>query len=78
MTQTLETTAPLTDDERRMVQAYAESLIARRHAAASPAPSARINVDALYGMCAGMGGDKPDKELIREAWDDLLKKYDDK
>ena len=81
MTQTLETTKPLTDDERRQVQNYAEFLIARREAAAASADPQdrkpnRINVDALIGMFAGMGGDKPDKELIREAWDEIAAKYD--
>jgi len=76
MTQTFHVTKPLTDDERRKVQAYAETLIASRPENASPTVPTRIDVDALYGMFAGMGGDKSDKELIREAWDDQLAKYD--
>jgi hypothetical protein len=76
MTQTFHVTKSLTDDERRKVQDYAETLIANRPAnAPAPAPGS-IDVDALYGMFAGMGGDKSEKELIREAWDDQLAKYD--
>jgi hypothetical protein len=73
MTQTFHVTKPLTDDERRKVQAYAETLIASRPSAPV---AGRIDVDALYGMFAGMGGDKSDKELVREAWDEQLAKYD--
>jgi hypothetical protein len=35
-----------------------------------------IDVDRLIGLCAGMGGDKSDKQLIREAWDEVVDKYD--
>jgi hypothetical protein len=79
MTQTLETTQPLTTDERRQVQDYAEFLISRRESRAATAQDQRpnrINVDALIGMFAGMGGDKSNKELIREAWDEIAAKYD--
>ena len=81
MTQMLETTKPLTDEERRQVQTYAEFLISRRGGPAAtveprnPEPN-RVNVDAIIGMFAGMGGDKSDKELIREAWDEIAAKYD--
>jgi hypothetical protein len=77
MTQTVDITRPLTDDERRKVQAYAESLIASRpRRDRQGAPTDRIDVDGLMGMLAGMGGDKSDKELIREAWDEIVAKYD--
>lgn len=77
MTQTLNLTQPLTDDERKKVQDYAESLIAGRANAQAKSAPKYVDVDALMGMFAGMGGDKSDKELIREAWDDIAAKYDD-
>ena len=80
MTQLIETNIPLTEDELRQVKNFAEFLLARR---AKPpglgtAQSSRkyVNVDALMGLCKGMGGDKSDKELIREAWDDVIDKLD--
>jgi hypothetical protein len=76
VTQTFQVTQPLTEDERRKVQAYAESLIASRPVNAPGSAAGRIDVDALYGMFAGIGGDKSDKELLREAWDDQLAKFD--
>jgi hypothetical protein len=68
----------LTAEERRKVQAFAESLIANRTAGdgKNGRPN-RIDVDKLYGMFADIGGDKTDKELLRESWDDVLKKFDD-
>ena len=73
MTQIVDTTKPLTEDERRKVEAYAETLIASR-----PAPQSsgtrHIDVDGLIGLCAGMGGDKSDKALIRQAWADVVAK----
>lgn len=78
MTQTLHLTQPLTDDERKKVQAYAESLIAHRPGSeATKSAPKYVDVDALMGMLAGMGGDKSDKELVREAWDEIIAKYDD-
>ena len=74
MTQALETTRPLTTEEQKQVQTFAEFLIARRGPAPTPTPE-RINVDAVVGLCKGMGRDKTDKELIREAWDAITDKY---
>ena len=77
MTQIVETTTPLTAEERRQVQDFAEFLISRRNGNSPQAEKPKgIDVDGLIGLCKGMGGDKSDKELVREAWDDLLKKYD--
>jgi hypothetical protein len=73
MTQIVETTKPLTDEERRQVEAYAESLIAKRSASQRVH---RMNTDGLIGLCEGMGGDKSDKELIREGWEDVVAKLD--
>ena len=75
MTQTLDiqTPRPLTPDERKKVQAFAESLVVGR---ASDSGAPRVNVDALLGMFAGLGGDKSDDELVREAWDDVIAKYE--
>jgi hypothetical protein len=36
----------------------------------------RMDVDSLIGLCKGMGGDKSDKALVREAWEEVVKKYD--
>jgi hypothetical protein len=77
----------LTPTQLKEVEDFAEFLITRcavRNADPTPTSSAvaqqppanRINVDALIGMFAGMGGDKSDKELIREAWDEIAAKYD--
>jgi hypothetical protein len=75
MTQTIDVTRPLTEDERQRVQAHAEALIASRPVGTDKCTE-RIDVDGLYGMFAGLGGNKSDKELIREAWDEQLAKYD--
>ena len=77
----LNVSRPLTADERQQLQTYAESLVARQESSGPPRQpdldqTSRINVDALVGLCKGMGGDKSDKELIREAWDEIAKKYD--
>ena len=77
MTQALNLTQPLTDDERKKVQNYAESLIANRGPSEGKSAPKYVDVDALLGMFAGMGGDKSDKQLIREAWDEISAKYDD-
>lgn len=74
MTQLIEVSEQLTEDERRRVQAFAQELLARRAAPAAEAP--QIDVDRLYGMFAGLGGDRPDKELLRQAWDEHLAKHD--
>jgi hypothetical protein len=76
MTQTLNVTKPLTDEEQRKVQAFAEQLIAHRSVENTPQGQQHVNVDALHGMFAGLGGDKTTKELIREAWDEIAAKYD--
>jgi hypothetical protein len=69
----------LTPAQVKEVEDFAEFLISR---APDEAESARsnggpgVNVAALTGLCRGMGGDKSDKELIREAWDEIAAKYD--
>ena len=76
MTQTLqlEIERPLTAQEREDVQAYVRALLARRTATADEGDR-YIDVDAIRGLFADMGGDKGDKELIREAWDAETDKY---
>lgn len=80
MTQQLEVNVPLNEEELKQVKDFAEFLVSRRgFKAATPAREARqkyVNVDALMGLCKGMGGDKSDKELIREAWDSVIDKLD--
>lgn len=76
MTQTLKINVarPLTAEQLEKVQAYAESLLANQ-------PQAKgdeyVDVDAIRGIFAGLGGNKSDKELIRESWDEIASKYDD-
>lgn len=76
MTEVLEITSPLTEDERRQLREFAELLIARRKS--SPTTQKHVDVAAIRGMFAGLGGEKTDKELVREAWDDITNKYDSK
>jgi hypothetical protein len=80
-----ELAAKLTPAQVKEVEDFAEFLLAQRNgrspiATREPAQqnqtANRINVDALIGMFAGMGGDKSSKELIREAWDEIAAKYD--
>jgi hypothetical protein len=63
----------LTPSQVKEVEDFAEFLASRQSAAEPPR---FVNVDALLGMCKGMGGDKSDKELIREAWDAVVDKLD--
>ena len=80
MTHVLEINGQLTPDELKQVKAFAEFLISRRRPDLPTATESRpkyINVDALMGMCRGMGGDRTDDELIREAWDHVIDKLDD-
>jgi hypothetical protein len=73
-----ELAAKLTPIEVKEVEDFAEFLIARGGSRNKAVPSGgRIDVDALIGMFEGMGGDKSDKELIREAWDDVIAKYEE-
>lgn len=67
MTQQLDITLTLTEEERRQVQNFAEFLISRRRSPALRPKPKYINVDALAGLCAGMGGDKTAVELAHEA-----------
>jgi hypothetical protein len=78
MSRLTELVAKLTSDQLQEVEDFAEFLATRPRPAGpgTPRHSKPIDVDALVGLCKGMGGDKTDKELIREAWDDLLDKYE--
>jgi hypothetical protein len=76
-----ELAAQLTPAQVKKVEDFAESLIAppaavRDERGGDGSGPNRINVDALLGLCAGMGGNKSDKELIREAWDEVVDKLD--
>ena len=80
MTQTLQVKTALTPEELKQVQDFAEFLVSRRISRpVTPSREGRANnidVDALMGLCKGMGGDKSDKELIREAWDSVIDKLE--
>lgn len=65
----------LTPEQVKAVEDYAESL-ARDNEAGAGTRSKFINADALVGLLKGMGGDKTDDELIKEAWDSIIEKYD--
>lgn len=69
-----ELAAKLTPAQVKEVEDFAEFLLSQRPVAPLGAPTDRINLDALMGLCKGMGGDKSDKKLIREAWDDIAAK----
>jgi hypothetical protein len=67
----------LTPQQIKEVEDFAEFLATRRReSSVTPVRPKYIDVDGLIGLCAGMGGDKSDKELIREAWDEVVDKYD--
>lgn len=78
MTQRLdiELERPLTEEERKKVQAFAASLVTSKSNRVVTQQPTHVEVEALLGMFAGMGGAKTDKELIREAWDEIAAKYD--
>jgi hypothetical protein len=63
MTQTLEiqTPRPLTVDEQKKVQAFAVSLVGGGRVDVRGPGATHVNVDALLGMFAGLGGDKSDR-----------------
>ena len=82
MTRLLEIASRLTPAQLAEVEDFAEFLVARRDMvngkfirAATPSPPPYVNVDAVAGMCAGMGGDKTDVELVHEATDARVAKY---
>ncbi len=62
------------------VEDFAEFLLARRGLLRPDGTGEkrlnRNDVDGMIGMLEGMGGDKSNKELIGEAWDDASAKYD--
>ena len=85
MTRLEKLVARLTPIQVKEVEDFAEFLGVRAegtNGAASatattlPTPMNFIDVDKLMGMCAGMGGDKPDEELIREAWNGVIDKLE--
>ena len=84
MTQRLEIDAPrpLTEFERRQVQTYAAFLVAQ---ADSPSPDntvpksrepRRISFEGWAGCLAGIEPEKSNKEFVRDAWEDLVKKWE--
>jgi hypothetical protein len=78
MNRLIELASKLTPAQLREIEDFAAFLIARP---APPAPTADaqpkyIDVDAIAGMFAGMGSDKSDKELVREAWDEIAAAYE--
>lgn len=78
MTRLEQLVARLTPTQVKEVEDFAEFLFSRggREALSAPPESADrpkyVNVEALIGLCAGMGGDRSGKELIREAWDGVV------
>jgi hypothetical protein len=75
MSRLTELTAKLTPSQLQEVEDFAEFLATRSPHGAAAHPS-RINADGLMGLCEGMGGDKTDKELVREAWDGVVDKLE--
>ena len=75
MSRLTELAAKLTPSQLQEVEDFAEFLAARGSDAGTARPI-RIDVDSLMGLCQGMGGDKTEKELIREAWDGVVNKLE--
>ncbi len=81
MTLMLDVQGQLTTDELEQVKSFAEFLIARRSAkpvVASPATrgDSTIHFEGWAGSLAHIDPNKSDNEVIREAWDAVVKKYD--
>jgi len=78
MNRLTELAAKLTPAQLKEVEDFAEFLAVHdgsaRKAASKKEPLRLANIDALVGLCSGMGGDRTNKELIRQSWDDVVKK----
>jgi hypothetical protein len=75
MSRLTELASKLSPDQLREVEDFAEFLTTRAGAPNRP-PKSRINVDALYGLCSGMGGDKSDKDVVRDGWNGVVDKLE--
>ena len=77
-----ELAAKLTPAQLKEVEDFAEFLVTRRAPETPAAPTTAdvrpkyLNVDALVGLCAGMGGDKSSVELVHEAYQSRASKAD--
>lgn len=80
MTRLLELTSKLTPDQLKKVENFAETLMRTNEQQDATAGKNRdqkkIRFGSWVGCMAHVEPDKSDKELLREAWDDLLSKYD--
>jgi hypothetical protein len=78
MTRLLEIASRLNPAQLAAVEDFAEFLSTRQpspHPGPVRTPAGGIDVSGVVGLCAGMGGDRPGKELIREAWTAATDKY---
>jgi hypothetical protein len=80
MTRLLELTSKLTAEQLKKVENFAENLVRTNEQldqnAALNGGQKKIRFGSWVGCMAHVEPEKSDKELLREAWDDLLSKYD--
>lgn len=78
MTQTINIDAPrpLTEEEQRKVQAYAESLVVKPTKLDAGKPLSEENIEAISKIMARLGTDKSGVELAHEANDIRAEKYE--
>lgn len=73
MTRLLELTSKLTPSELKQVEDFAEFLSKKNGHVSHHAGATHVDISGLVGLCKGMGGDRSDDELIREAWDHVVR-----
>ena len=77
----INTRRPLTEFEARQVQTYAEFLIAKQESSlptgnAGGIEPHRVTFKGWAGALAGIEPEKPNKQFVQDAWDEMLSKSD--